>query len=379
MATRTARPLHDASLSLLPLPALALTSLVWWQWCGSLGGIGVLATGFNATLDLLFLLTGWRTAHDALVPGRTSALVLLRRAALRFLPMHLVLLVLSVACALAFRAEGYSLIGSVPFVDGLSLAANLLLVHGWFPAGMFLNFWNPHLWIFGAGLFWLQIAPFVVRGFGRGLARGMAPWMLALAVWGAALAVTLVAWVLIPTDIIDVKGRLWFFLGFPPMRLWEFSLGALLRLASDAPLRTGGFRDRLESKRLRWIAVPALLVAIVLVVASPLDLLGGDSGWVVSQPLLVAPLWGMLLFVLARENVPVPHWLVWAGWASVPVMIFSPWAFWCAVALRQAGLAIELPILFLLVAFGSGGVLHWGIFMPVRKWCDRRWPCSRTH
>lgn len=359
---------------MLPLPAIAMGCLIWTQWFGGEGVTSLLASGFNASLDLLFVLAGWRTALLVRSEGKVDGKQLLRRGALRFLPMHLVLMALAVACALVFRAQGYSRIGSVPFIDGLSLVANLFLVHGWFPAGMFLNFWNPHLWIFGTGLLWLQVAPLVVRALERAVGRGASALGLALALWSLAFLGTLVAWRWVPLEVFDVNGRLWFFLMLPPVRLWEFGFGVLLRLAMESPLRRGGVRDRLESKRMRWTLVPAILGLVALFAGLSVDLLGGNLGWIVSQPLLVAPLWGLLLVILAKEPSTVPAWMEEVGWASVPVLMFSPWAFWCAVALTQSGWGVGLPITAVLVNLLVGLVVHWGILRPVRKWCDRRWP-----
>jgi len=362
---------------LLLVPALASLAFVWIQFLPTQAIVTWLATGFNASVSLLFVLAGWRTVPVLAAPGRAAGMNLLRRAAIRFLPLHLAVLALSVGCALAFRDQGFSRIGSVPVVDGLSLISNLLLVHGWFPAQVFLDFWNPALWIFGAGLLWLQVAPGLVRGLERCL-RAFSPLAVVLGLWGVAFVAIQLAWRLVPPEILDMDGRRWFFVAFPPLRLWEFALGALVRLALDRPIRPGGVRDRLEIHRVRHrllLLLPLLLGALIW--ASP-DVLGGHLGWAVSLPFLTAPLWGLLLLTLAKAGLSLPSRLAVAGRLSCAIPFVSPWAFWGAVALRHEHIPLTLSILYPLVAVIVSLGLELLVVRPGRMGMARLWPLRQT-
>jgi len=358
---------------LLLVPALASLAFVWIHFLPTQAIVTWLATGFNASVSLLFVLAGWRTEPALAAPGRSAGMELLRRAAVRFLPLHLAVLVLSVGCALAFRDQGFSRIGSVPVVDALSLISNLLLVNGWFPAQVFLDFWNPSLWIFGAGLFWLQVAPALVRGLERCL-RAFSPLAVALGLWCAAFVAIQFAWRWVPPEILDMDGRRWFFVAFPPLRLWEFALGALVRLSLVRPIRPGGLRARLGNGRVRHrllLLLPLLLGALIW--ASP-DVLGGHLGWAVSLPLLTAPLWGLLLLTLAKGGLAFPSRLAVAGRLSCAIPFVSPWAFWCAVALRREHLPLTLSILYPLVAVTVSLGLELWVVSSARRTLAKLWP-----
>lgn len=358
---------------LLLVPAAASLAFVWIQFLPAHPVVIWCATGFNASVSLLFVLAGWKAVPMLAVPGRAAGMELLRRAAVRFLPLHLAVLALSVGCALAFRDQGFSRIGSVPVVDVLSLISNLFLVNGWFPAQVFLDFWNPSLWILGVGLLWLQTAPAMVRGLEKALGA-FSPLAVALALWCAAFVAIQLAWRWIPAEILDIDGRRWFFVAFPPMRLWEFALGALVRLALECPIRPGGVRDRLGRGAVRGallLALPLLLGALIEV--SP-DVLGGHLGWAVSLPLLAAPLWGLFLLTLAKGKQAIPSRLAWAGSLSAAIPFVSPWAFWCAIALRREQFPLPLPILFPLVAVAVSLALGGLAGELARRTMGRLWP-----
>ena len=98
-------------------PAVVFLCLVWAQHYPENVVVGTFGTGFNAGADLLFVLAGWRTANIARSPDPSTGLALLRKGALRFLPLHLVALAISGLCALEFRRRGLSLVGSMPAMD----------------------------------------------------------------------------------------------------------------------------------------------------------------------------------------------------------------------------------------------------------------------
>lgn len=349
--------------ALLLFPILCALCSGWTRLFASSGMVTFWSGELGASLSLLFVLCGWRTALLARHAGR-SGLVLTRRASLAWLPLHLAVLGISVCCALLFRRSGLSDLGSIPEVDFLSLTANLCLVHGWFPARAFLEFWNSELWIFGVGAFWILCAPAVVVFLFRLLERGISPFVLAMGLWSASLGLALVLFRILPTSILDVDSHAWFFRAFPPQRLWEFSFGALCRLSLD-------FSGRLAAWRGRMTEIVSILLLCLAMLLGHLELGAFQAFWTV-------PAWGVLLIALRQTGRCPPAWLRKIARVGIPILVLVGWTPWIAIVLHHAGLGLWFPTLYLATTLGLCLLLHCLVVVPGRRLLERLWPLRWT-
>jgi hypothetical protein len=336
--------------SLVTFPCLVVSLLPWVSQLGVPMWLGKLVRGYNGAVSFLLVLLGWVCVRWAKRPGPQANMDLLERAIARFLPTHLLVVGVSILSALAFRSLGMSVFGDTPATQWLSVMANLFLVHGWFPAGLFLFFWNPHLWIAGLGLFFVQLAVPLIRGLERWLQRSRWPlWWIAAWLWAGSFALVALLQRHVPMEILDVSGRMWLFGIFPGFRVWEFALGAVGCLAFEMPHRTGGLRELLvKSPGARRSLLAACLGWNLAVVWLGLDVLGGDRGWLLSQSFLMAPAWLGILLAL-RSGAPMFRQFLsksrtreLAGMAWI-AMLLSPWSFWACVWLNGHGLRLWLP------------------------------------
>ncbi len=360
-------PVEGALDALLLAPATIFALTVWFAHYRGGASIAVVGACHVAAADLLFVMAGWRTAPLARTADPPSTLRLLRAGAVRFLPLHLVAFAISAACSLEFRHRGLSRIATTPSTDLLSAAANLFMVHGWFPAETFLGLWSPYLWIFGAGLLWLQSASGIVRLLARGLER-LSPWILGGILWTSGVVCLGAPHAFLPERIFDTTSSTWIAMS-PLPRLWEFALGALFRLAWEgASPRSEGWwiPSRWPTALAGLVLVPVLAGSLVLARA-PVD------ARLLFLPLLAAPLAGGLLVILREPDRPLPAFLGTAGRASVGIFLLSPWSFWIAVASHRVLPWIVLPVLYPAVAIGMG-LLAQALQIPLHRLLDRKWP-----
>jgi len=348
---------------LLLFPILCSLCSGWTRLFGGSGLIAFLSGELGTSFSLLFVLCGWRTTLPARHAGR-SGLVFTRRACLAWLPIHLAVLGISVCCALLFRRSGLSDLGSTPEVDLLSLVANLCLVHGWFPARAFLELWNPDLWIFGAGAFWILCAPGIVGLLFRLLGHGISPFILALGLWGASLGLAFAFSRLLPASLLDVDARAWFFRAFPPERLWEFSFGALCRLSLDFGAGSAAWRGR--------------MTGIVSMLLFCLAMLLGHLGRGAFQAFWTVPAWGALLVALRQTGRRLPAWVGKTARVGIPILVLVGWTPWIAAVLHHAGLGIWFPALYLATTLGLCFLLHCLVVVPGRRLLERLWPLRWT-
>lgn len=348
---------------LLLLPILCALCSGWARLFASCGMIGFWSGELDAAVSLLFVLCGWRTAFLARHAGR-SGLVLTRRASLAWLPLHLAVLGISVCCALLFRRSGLSNLGSVPEVDLLSLAANLCLVHGWFPARAFLELWNSDLWIFGAGAFWILCAPAIVGLLFRLLGRGISPITLAIGLWSGSLILALAFYHILPISLFDVDAHAWFFRAFPPQRLWEFSFGALCRLSPDFGAGLAAWRGKMT----KIVSVFLFGLAVAL----------GHWERGAFQSFWTVPTWGALLVALGSAEWHPSAWLGKAACAGLPILVLVGWTPWIAVVLHHAGVGLWFPALYLATTLGLCLLLHCLVVVPGRSFLERLWPLRWT-
>lgn len=340
--------------SLVVFPCLVICLLPWVSQLGAPEWLGRLASSYNGAVSFLLVLLGWTCARRIRGREGTAGMELLEDAAVRFLPAHLAVAGISALAALVFRSMGLSTIGDTPAMQWLSGTANLLLVQGWFPAGVFLFFWNPHLWIAGLGLLCVQLAVPLIRGLEWGLKNWSGPvWWLAAGLWAGSLGLVIGLLSLVPEEIVDVSGRMWLFGIFPGLRVWEFALGALGSLAFDFPHRRGGVRELLVASAAARRALLAAGLGWNLAVAGlGLDVLGGDRGWLLSQSFLMAPAWLAALLAI-RSGFPrfrqflssdAARELAGMAWIA---MLLAPWSFWACVWMDGHGLMLWLPGLLL--------------------------------
>ncbi|MEU9349389.1 acyltransferase [Streptomyces sp. NPDC048278] len=246
------------------------------------------STGYMG-VSFFFVLSGFVLAWSARPGERVTAFW--RRRMTKIFPNHLV-----VAAAVTVLFAGAAVTGVSEWLP------NLLLVHTFFPQASINLSLNPPSWSLGSELLFYLLFPLLIVPIRR--LRGGALWAWSAVMVAGTVAVQLVSTYLVPdtpksaiTPVSDAQ--FWFGYLFPPGRLFEFVLGALLArivLTGRWPRRIG-VRLSLVLVAAGYGAtyfvpfpytfVTATVVPIGLLIAAVAD---GDArsrgGWLSSRPMV---------------------------------------------------------------------------------------------
>ncbi|WBO63555.1 acyltransferase family protein [Streptomyces camelliae] len=175
------------------------------------------STGYMG-VSFFFVLSGFVLAWSSRPGERITAFW--RRRITKIFPNHLV-----VAAAVVVLFAGAAITGVSQWLP------NLLLIHTFFPQASVNLSLNPPSWSLGSELLFYLLFPLLIVPIRK--LRGGALWAWAAVMVAGTVAVQLVSTYLVPdtpksaiTPISDQQ--FWFGYLFPPGRLFEFVLGALL-------------------------------------------------------------------------------------------------------------------------------------------------------
>ncbi|MFE8942355.1 acyltransferase family protein [Streptomyces sp. NPDC007872] len=189
------------------------------------------STGYMG-VSFFFVLSGFVLAWSSRPGERLTSFW--RRRVTKIFPNHLV-----VSAAVVVLFAGATLTGVSQWLP------NLLLIHTFFPQPLVNLSLNPPSWSLGSELLFYLLFPLLIVPIRK--IRGAALWFWAAVMVAGTVAVQLVSTHLVPatpksaiTPISDMQ--FWFGYLFPPGRLFEFVLGAILArivLAGRWPRRFG--------------------------------------------------------------------------------------------------------------------------------------------
>lgn len=189
------------------------------------------STGYMG-VSFFFVLSGFVLAWSSRPGERITSFW--RRRMTKIFPNHLV-----VAAAVVVLFAGASITGVSEWLP------NLLLIHTFFPQASVNLSLNPPSWSLGSELLFYLLFPLLIVPIRK--IRGGALWVWAAVMVAGTVAVQLISTYLVPatpksaiTPISDKQ--FWFGYLFPPGRLFEFVLGALLArivLSGRWPRRLG--------------------------------------------------------------------------------------------------------------------------------------------